>query len=63
MIRANNPHLKFTNDQRGYILCDLGRDAWKTDLKVLGAVSRPDAPFATRASFVIERGKAAVNPA
>jgi alkaline phosphatase D len=62
-ILANNPHMKFMNDQRGYIACEVGREVWKTDLKVLDTVRRPDGKLTTRASFAIERGKAALQSA
>ena len=62
-ILANNPHVKFMNDQRGYILCDVGRDAWRTDLKVLDTVRVPGGKLSTRASFVVERGVAALKQA
>ncbi|CAN7625623.1 alkaline phosphatase D family protein [Phenylobacterium sp. LjRoot225] len=54
-ILAHNPHLKFINDQRGYVVCDVGRDLWRTDFKVLDAVSRRDGKLSTRASFTVER--------
>ncbi|WP_158915400.1 alkaline phosphatase [Caulobacter sp. S45] len=63
VILANNPHLKFVNDQRGYAVCDVGRDVWKTDFRVVDAVSRPSAKIATRASFAVERGAPGLKPA
>lgn len=56
VLQSHNPHLAFTNDQRGYILCDVGRDTWRTDLRVVDFVEQPDAPIRTRASFAVERG-------
>lgn len=52
-ILADNPHLAFVNDQRGYILCDVTRDAWRTDYKVLDRVSAPGGTLTTRKSFAI----------
>ena len=63
MILADNPHLKFINDQRSYIVCDVGRDVWRSDLKVLDTIRQPDGKLSTRASFVVERGTAGVKPA
>ncbi len=54
---ALNPHLKAMTDRRGYVLCDVTRDAWRGDLEVLDTVMTPDAPVRTHASFVIERGR------
>jgi len=57
MILANNPHLKFINDQRGYILCDVDRQRWRTDYKVLENVRHRDAPLATRQSITVAAGE------
>lgn len=54
---ASNPHIKFFNSQRGYVRCDLTRDEWRADFKVVPYVTRTDAPISTRASFVIENGR------
>lgn len=62
-IMSGNPNLKFTNDQRGYLLCDVTPATWKTRLRVLDRVTEPGAAIATRASFVVEHGKSAVVPA
>jgi alkaline phosphatase D len=62
-ILAHNPHLKFINSQRGYAVCEVGRDAWRTDLMVLDAVSRPGGTLSRRASFAVERGAPALHRA
>src|SRR3546814_18319737 len=31
---ARNPALKFANDQRGYLVCDVNREAWQTHFMV-----------------------------
>ncbi len=62
-ILARNPYCKLINDQRGYVVCEVGRDVWRSDLRVVGAVRRPDAPVSTRASFVVERGEPGLKPA
>jgi alkaline phosphatase D len=58
MLQAN-PHLKLFNAQRGYVRCDVDRERWRTDYRVLSAVTRRDdaTPPRTRASFVLERGR------
>lgn len=53
---AENPHIKFFNAQRGYVRCSLTPERWQTDYKVVAAVSKPDEPVSTRASFVVENG-------
>lgn len=59
-ILAKNPHWKFYSDQRGYLSCTVTPDRWRTDVRVVPVVSKPDAPVSTRASFVVERGKPGV---
>ena len=51
-----NPHVKFWNDQRGYVRCRLTPDSWQTDFRVLPYVREPGAPITTRASLVLENG-------
>jgi alkaline phosphatase D len=48
---AANPHIKFANEQRGYVTCALDRDQLRADFKVLPYISTPDAPISVRASF------------
>ncbi|MDF2640538.1 MAG: alkaline phosphatase [Novosphingobium lindaniclasticum] len=54
---AGNACLKAITDRRGYVLCDVTRDTWRGDLKVLDSVMRPDGRLSTFASFVAERGR------
>jgi alkaline phosphatase D len=57
MIPAN-PHIKFFDgDRRGYVRCVVDRREWRTDLRMVTTVSRPDAPVYTFASFVVEDGR------
>ncbi len=52
---ALNPQLKAMIDRRGYVICDVDRHQWRGDMKVLDAVTVPDQPIRTFASFVVER--------
>jgi alkaline phosphatase D len=54
---GENPHIKFFNGQRGYARCDVNPKRWQTDFRVVAAVTKPDEPISTRASFVVENGK------
>jgi len=57
MIPAN-PHIKFFDgDRRGYVRCLVEHESWKTDLRMVSTVSRPEAPVETFASFVVEDGR------
>lgn len=59
-ILAENPHLKFFNNQRGYVRCTLTPQQWRTDFRVLQFVTEPGSPISTRASFVTEDGEPGV---
>lgn len=56
-ILAENPHVRFYNNQRGYVRCELTRERWLTEYRVVPYVTMPDAPISTRASFVVEDGR------
>ena len=60
---AENPHIRFTNRDRGYVRNEVTPDAWRTDFRAVEYVSRPGAPARTVASFVIEDGRPGVVPA
>ncbi|HTL03712.1 MAG TPA: alkaline phosphatase D family protein [Vicinamibacterales bacterium] len=55
---AENPWVRFCNNQRGYVTCDVARNIFKTNYRVVDFVTRPGAPVNTRASFVVESGQA-----
>jgi alkaline phosphatase D len=56
VVLQENPHIRFFNNERGYVRCRLTQDEWRTDYRVVPYVKRPGAPIYTRASFVIEDG-------
>ncbi|GIH79189.1 alkaline phosphatase D family protein [Planobispora longispora] len=49
-----NPHLKFYNNQRGYVITKVERELLTADFKVLPQVTQPGAAAHTKATFVIE---------
>jgi alkaline phosphatase D len=52
-----NPHIKFFDgDRRGYQLHNVDREQWRTDLRMVRSVARPNAPDYTYASFVVQDG-------
>ena len=59
---AENPHIRFHNNQRGYVRCELTREQLRADYRVVPYVSRPDAPISTRASWIVENGRAGAVP-
>jgi alkaline phosphatase D len=60
-ILEQNPHIRFFNDQRGYLSVDLTPTELKARFEVVDFVSRPGAPKSTRASFVVEAGRPELN--
>ncbi|GAA4096902.1 alkaline phosphatase D family protein [Actinomadura miaoliensis] len=49
-----NPHLKFYNNQRGYVMTRIGKDELRADFKTVPTVRTRDAQASTKATFVIE---------
>jgi alkaline phosphatase D len=62
-LLAANPHIKFYNNQRGYIRCTLTPEAWRSDYRVVPSVRERGAPISTRASFLVEEGTPRLQPA
>lgn len=60
---ADNPFLKFNNAQRGYVVCDVTPEAWRTEFKVLDKVSERNGTLTTRAVYAVESGDGRVVPA
>ena len=53
-----NEHIRFFDgDRRGYQRHTLGRDAWRADLVMVNAVTRPVSGASVLASFVVEEGR------
>lgn len=53
---AANPQLTFTNNQRGYVVCEVAPDRWTTRFKVLDRVSERGGALSTRQTLVVEAG-------
>ncbi|UGY91085.1 alkaline phosphatase D family protein [Streptomyces gobiensis] len=58
-----NPHLKFYNGQRGYVLLTLNEERLRADYRTVRQVTTPGAPLTTAASFVSEAGDPGLKPA
>jgi alkaline phosphatase D len=56
-VLSENPFVRFHNDQRGYVVCDVARRVMRADYRVMEYVTRSGSPVSTRASFVIEDGR------
>lgn len=57
-MEQENPFVKFFNAERGYVSCTLTPKEYRADYQVVEFVDKPGAPKVTRASFVVEDGKA-----
>jgi alkaline phosphatase D len=55
--------MRFFNAQRGYVRVNVDRERWRGDFRVMPYVTRPGAPIATRASFVVEDRRPGVQSA
>ena len=62
-ILDENPCVQFMNEQRGYVRCTVTDKAWQSDYRIVPYVDKPGAQAITRASFVVEAGKAGAKPA
>lgn len=60
---SKNPFVKFHSTERGYVTCEVTPKLWTTNYRGVEFVSKPGAPVHTRASFVVEAGKAGVQKA
>ncbi len=61
--RNQNPWVRYHNNRRGYVRCDLSRDVWRADYRTVAFVNQPDAPAITAASWAVERGQPGLKPA
>jgi alkaline phosphatase D len=54
--RANNPHLKFFSNRRGYVRTTVGQTQLRADFRAVDTISEHGAPGRTVASFVVQDG-------
>ena len=57
-VLRDNPFVKFYNGERGYVACEITRDAWVSDYRVCETVLKPEAKCISRAVFRVEAGRA-----
>ena len=62
-VLAENPHIRFYNNRRGYVRTRFTPDRMTAEFKVLPHVRRPGAPVQTRATFVTEDRRPGLDPA
>ncbi|MFG1706232.1 alkaline phosphatase D family protein [Nonomuraea sp. M3C6] len=55
---AANPHVKFYNGTyRGYVICDVTPERWRSDLRIVLAAADPASPAYTIAAFEVRDGE------
>ena len=55
LTRAANPHTRyFEGTRHGYVRCQITRNKWRSDYRVVSSVRDPDASVSTMASFIVE---------
>jgi len=59
-VAAENPHVRWHNDRRGYVVCDVSPTEWRAEFRTVPFVSRPDAPIETPSKWRVTRGRAGV---
>ena len=55
-IMADNGFVKWTNDRRGYLLCDVTREAWTGHFRTVDAVTEKGRPIVTAGSWAVAAG-------
>ncbi|HXT14422.1 MAG TPA: alkaline phosphatase D family protein [Gemmatimonadaceae bacterium] len=59
-LAAENPHLKWQNNRRGYVVCRFDGDVCEADYRIVPYVSKPGAPIQTATRWKTEHGKAGI---
>lgn len=60
-ILAENPHVKFSNFQRGYVTVDVTPDQWVADYRVVDLVTVPDGTVSTRTRLAVADGEPTIH--
>ncbi len=56
-LLSENPYIRYTNGERGYVSCDITPLSWTAKYQTVPFVTKPDAPLVTRKTFVVEQGR------
>lgn len=56
-LLARNPFVKFHNNERGYVRCEVTPAEWRTDFRTVPDITRRGGPLHTRASFRVAAGQ------
>jgi alkaline phosphatase D len=56
-VMSENPHLKWQNSRRGYVVCRVTDDAWTAEYRTVPYISKPGAPVETASKWRVEHGR------
>ncbi len=56
-LLAENPHVRWQGNRRGYVSCTVSERTWTAEYRTVPWVSRPGAPLETPARFRLEHGR------
>jgi alkaline phosphatase D len=59
-LASENPHVKWQNNRRGYVVCDVTPDGWRTRYRTVDYITRPDAPIQTASTWTLVHGRPGV---
>ena len=57
-VAAENPHVKWQHNRRGYFTCAVTPETWRAEYRTVPFVSKPDAPIETSSRWRLTRGRA-----
>jgi alkaline phosphatase D len=60
-LLSENPFVKFHNNERGYVRCQVTPTEWRADYQTVAYVDRLGAPAVTRATFQLQDGRPGLN--
>jgi alkaline phosphatase D len=59
--RADNPHIRYNSNRRGYVPCTATAARMRTDFMILDRVTVPDLPARAGGSLIVEAGRPVSN--
>jgi alkaline phosphatase D len=63
VLAAENPHIKWQNNRRGYVSCVVTPEEWHAEYRTVEYVSQPDAPAVTPTKWIVKNGVAGIDKA
>jgi len=56
-LQAFNPGLRFLDRRRGYVLCEVTKDEWRSDYRTVDVVTKPGGSTRSTARFTVRAGR------